>query len=80
MRILNLAPLRIQIAEDARANALRLVCQALAVPQALRGPLEPVRAAEQLLALVDDGVTAAPGAVAAAVAAAVEEGGAVAVL
>lgn len=78
MGILNLAPLRIQVAQDARANALRLVRQPLAVAQPLRGPLQPVRPAQQLLPLVHDGVTAAPGTAAAAAAA--EEGGAVAVL
>ena len=51
--MLNRLPLNLQVRQRAPANILRLVGDALAVPQPLAAAVQPVRPAEQLLALLE---------------------------
>ena len=51
--MLNRLPLYLQIRQRAPPDILRLVRHALAVPQPLTAPVQPVRPAQQLLALLE---------------------------
>ena len=72
-RMLNRLPLQLQIRQCAPSNLLRLVRHPLTIPQPLTTPVQAIRPAEQLLALLEllvvtGGVVGVAGA---------EEGGAV---
>ena len=53
MRMINHMSLAMQISQRARANILRVVRQPLAIPQPLRRPVQPLRARQQLLPLLE---------------------------
>ena len=58
--MLDLLPLRLQVRQGPPPNILRLVRDPLALPQALRTPVQPLRARKQLLALLQLRIARAP--------------------
>ena len=52
-RMLNRLPLNLQIRQRVPSNLLRLIRHPLAVPQPLAAPVQPIRSAQQLLALLE---------------------------
>lgn len=52
-RMLNRLPLYLQIRQRSPSNILRLIRHPLTVPQPLTAPVQPIRSAQQLLALLE---------------------------